>query len=159
MKSRRWGKLCIMTVMLLACLVVLAACGNTAELKLTHSNGAEVSVSIETAGHKTYVQDNILYVEKDGKRSIAQLVDSTFVNERISENSQEYTQFDYNGTQGIAYENNGNYEHLLPIDDATSLRIAAHDQDFLFDLESGFKFTVVKPGVAPDSDFSSHFSE
>ena len=155
-KNHVWRTVAI-SVMLIVGLICLSSCSRVSEMKLTHSNGAEVQIAIDTSGISASVKDNILYVTRDGVDVLAQLVDNTFVSERMSQS--DYNTFDINGGTGISYETNGRYEHLIPLENVTYLRMASTDRDSLFDIESVLKFALLKHGVASDSDFSSHFSE
>ena len=159
MKQSRVVKSCALILMLIISVLCLSSCSGKTDVKLTHTNGAEVQLSAENVDLSE--KENLLFIKREGDSVIGQLVDVPFVNESVGRFSQDssYNTFTVNNGTGIGYTIEGTYEHLVPLDDNTYLRLQSSSEDALFNMESLLKIDVLKHGAAAMDDFSSHFSE
>jgi hypothetical protein len=159
MKQGRVVKSCVLILMLMISILCLSSCSGKTDVKLTHANGAEVQFSAENVDLSA--KENVLFIKHEGDSAIGQLVDVPFVNESVGQFSRDssYNTFTANNGTGIGYGIEGTYEHLIPLDDNTYLRLQSSSEDALFNLESLLKIDVLKHGAAAVDDFSSHFSE
>ncbi len=173
-KGRGW-KLVLMCVMLIGGILCLSSCSSVQEWTVAHTNGAEVSVSMDVAGASSNKGSTQFAIQKDGYTVFGEVQTISFVDEMMGSHAhmeqssdaegniisnQTFGTFDINGGTGISYmADSKTYEHLIPVSEKTYIRLWSESQDLLFELESSLKFTLVKDGVDEDADFASHFSE